>query len=177
MPEARMRIARIYRDRLHDPVRAAEEFRGVYGQFETSLLRDDALYEMGAMWIDAGQQAEGCAMLRRVVAEFEVGHARRLASRRIEAWTAAGVEEQPLAQIFFFLRPPRTRRRRPLPSASSSLFIVELGIAVLDPMPASERCARGARRARRPRRPTTRRGCPRGTVEVPTADASLDLSI
>ena len=84
MPEARMRIARIYRDRLHDPARAAAHFTGTYQQFPTSTLRDDALYELGAMWLDTGSHAEGCAMLARVVSEFEVGHARRLAARRIE---------------------------------------------------------------------------------------------
>ncbi len=85
MPEARLRIARIYRDRLRDPARAAEHFTGTYAQFPTSLLRDDALYELGVMWLDHGERQEGCAMLERVVREFEVGHARRLARRRWDA--------------------------------------------------------------------------------------------
>jgi len=85
MPEARIRIARIYRDRLRDPSRAAAHFRATYEQFPTSTLRDDALYELGAMWLEAGDRAEGCAMLARVVQEFEVGHARRLAARRVDA--------------------------------------------------------------------------------------------
>lgn len=84
MPEARLRIARIYRDHLDDPVRAAADFTGMYTQFPTSRLRDDALYELGAMWLDRGEHDEGCAMLERVVREFEVGHARRLARARIE---------------------------------------------------------------------------------------------
>ncbi len=84
MPEARLRIARIYRDRLRDPARAAEHFTGTYAEFPTSTLRDDALYELGAMWLDLGERAEGCETLRRVAREFEVGHARRLAQRRIE---------------------------------------------------------------------------------------------
>src|SRR5690606_34243534 len=84
MPEARLRIARIYRDRLRDTPRAAAHFTGMYEQFPTSTLRDDALYELGAMWLDTGSHTEGCAMLARVVSEFEVGHARRLAARRIE---------------------------------------------------------------------------------------------
>ncbi len=84
MPEARLRIARIYRDRLDDPVRAAEDFTGTYEQFPTSRVRDDALYELGAMWLDRDEHDEGCAMLARVVREFEVGHARRLAAQRIE---------------------------------------------------------------------------------------------
>lgn len=85
MAEARLRIARIYRDRLGDVEQAAAHFRGMYEQFPTSLLRDDALYELGALQLEAGQRAEGCAMLARVVREFQVGHARRLAARRLEA--------------------------------------------------------------------------------------------
>ncbi|MCC6875478.1 MAG: tetratricopeptide repeat protein [Sandaracinaceae bacterium] len=84
MPAARLRIARIYRDRLHDPVRAAHHFEGVTTQFPESLLRDDALFELGEMWLDGGRRVEGCAMLARVVREFEVGHARRLARERHE---------------------------------------------------------------------------------------------
>lgn len=85
MPAARLRIARIYRDHLHDPERAASHFARTYEQFPTSRLGDDALYELGAMWLDADQRERGCAMLARVVREFEVGHARRRAARRIEA--------------------------------------------------------------------------------------------
>jgi tetratricopeptide (TPR) repeat protein len=84
-PRARLRMARIYRDHLDDPERAAEHFRGTYEQFPTSRLRDDALYELGAMWLDRGRAARGCAVLERVVREFEVGHARRLAAERLEA--------------------------------------------------------------------------------------------
>lgn len=82
MPDARLRIARIYRDRLDDPVRAAEHFTGTYSQFPTSRVRDDALYELGVMWLERGEHDEGCAMLARVVREFDVGHARRLAEER-----------------------------------------------------------------------------------------------
>ncbi len=83
MPETRLRIARLYRDRLRDPTRAAEHFRGLVDQFPASTLRDDALYELGVMWLDFGQESEGCAVLSRVVADFEVGHARRNAERRL----------------------------------------------------------------------------------------------
>jgi TolA-binding protein len=83
MPEAQLRIARIYRDHLHDPVHAAENFRLVHDRFPTCTLRDDALYELGVMWIEGGQREQGCSMLSQVAREFEVGHARRMASRRI----------------------------------------------------------------------------------------------
>lgn len=83
-PRARLRMARIYRDHLRDPDRAAEHFRGTYDQFPTSRLRDDALYELGVMWLERGQRDRGCAVLLEVVREFEVGRARRLAAERLE---------------------------------------------------------------------------------------------
>lgn len=84
-PRAGIRIARIYRDALDDPERAEDAFRAMVAEFPTSLLRDDALYELGAMWLDRGQASRGCPVLREVVEGFEVGHARRLAQRRLEA--------------------------------------------------------------------------------------------
>ena len=85
MPEAAMRIARILRDHVHDVDRAAQAFRSMHDRFDTSRLRDDALYELGAMLLDAGRTSDGCGALRQVVEEIDVGHARRLALRRIEA--------------------------------------------------------------------------------------------
>jgi tetratricopeptide (TPR) repeat protein len=82
MPEARLRIARLYRDRLGDIERAAEHFERMASQFPTSRLRDDALLELGVMWLDRGRPAEGCAALARLLATQEVGHARRLADQR-----------------------------------------------------------------------------------------------
>lgn len=84
MPAARLRMARLYRDRLGDPARAAEHFEGVATQFPTSRLRDDALHELGVLWLELGRREEGCATLARALREHEVGRARRLAERR---WT------------------------------------------------------------------------------------------
>ncbi len=82
-PRAALRIARIYRDELDDPDAADAAFRAMHDEFPTSLLRDDALYELGAMWLDRGEVGRGCSALREVVGAFEVGHARRLALRRL----------------------------------------------------------------------------------------------
>jgi len=82
-PRAALRIARIYRDELDDPDAADAGFRAMHREFPTSLLRDDALYELGVMWLDRGQEDRGCAILREVVEAFEVGHARRLATERL----------------------------------------------------------------------------------------------
>jgi len=84
-PAAGLRIARIYRDELDDPEHAAESFRAMRDEFGSSALRDDALYELGAMWLDRGRVGEGCAVLREVVAAYEVGHPRRLAARRLDS--------------------------------------------------------------------------------------------
>ncbi len=84
-PRAGLRIARLYRDGLDDPEAAERAFRAMVAEFPTSLLRDDALYELGAMWLDRGQPARGCPVLREVVEGFDVGHARRLAQRRLDA--------------------------------------------------------------------------------------------
>ena len=85
MPDAGLRIARIYRDALDDPDRAQAAFEAMVEEFPTSRLRDDALYELGAMWLDRDHPDRGCPVLRRVVEEFDVGHARREAARRLEA--------------------------------------------------------------------------------------------
>lgn len=83
MPRAGLRVARIYRDELDDPEHAAESFRAMVEEFPRSNLRDDALYELGAMWLDRGRTADGCSVLREVVAQFEVGHARRRSAARV----------------------------------------------------------------------------------------------
>ncbi len=83
IPRAQMRIAQIYRDELEDHDAADRAYREMYERFFRSSLRDDALYERGAMWLDAGEVDRGCGILREVVAEFEVGHARRSAAERI----------------------------------------------------------------------------------------------
>ncbi|MBX3272307.1 MAG: tetratricopeptide repeat protein [Sandaracinaceae bacterium] len=84
-PRAALRIARVYRDALDDPERAEAAYRALIAEFPTSLLRDDALYEIGAMWLDRGAPQRGCPILREVVERFEVGRPRRLARRRLEA--------------------------------------------------------------------------------------------
>ncbi len=65
--EAQYRIAEIYRDDLAQPDRARAEFRKVYDEHPTSLLRDDALwYEALISWSD-GKPGVSCNPLRRLV--------------------------------------------------------------------------------------------------------------
>jgi tetratricopeptide (TPR) repeat protein len=84
-PRVQLRIAEIYRDELADYEAADREFRFMFDHFHRSSLRDDALYERGAMWVDAGEVDRGCEILRQVVESFEVGHARRSAEDRLES--------------------------------------------------------------------------------------------
>lgn len=58
--EARFRIAEIYRDRLRDPARARAEFRRVFVDHPTSLLRDDALFEESLILIAQGLGSAAC---------------------------------------------------------------------------------------------------------------------
>ncbi len=83
MPRAQLRIAQIYRDELNDPEKASDAFERLPRRFPRSILRDDALYQAGAMWLDAGNRSRGCRLLRRVVDDFEVGSSRRMADARI----------------------------------------------------------------------------------------------
>lgn len=83
MPRAQMRIAQIYRDELEDLERASDAFEEFGDLFPRSILRDDALYQAGVMWLDAQETRRGCRLLRRVVDDFETGHARRLAEERV----------------------------------------------------------------------------------------------
>lgn len=84
MPEAALRIARIHRDALRDRDAAASAFRRAHDWFPTSLVRDDALVELGEMQLDAGDRDAGCDALRRAIDETEVGAARRRAVARVE---------------------------------------------------------------------------------------------
>lgn len=84
MPEAALRIARLQRDALRDREAAARAFSRAHDWFPTSLVRDDALVELGEMQLDAGERDAGCDSLRRAIDEAEVGAARRRALARLE---------------------------------------------------------------------------------------------
>lgn len=85
MPDAAMRIAHILRDEIHDVDRAAAAFRRMHDAFPTSLLRDDALVEMGEMLLDAGRHDEGCHALEQAIAETAVSSAVTRARERHRA--------------------------------------------------------------------------------------------
>jgi hypothetical protein len=65
--EARFRIAEIHRDRLADPTRARREFRRVYEEHSTSLLRDDALWQEALVSFRSGDRVGACEPLLLLV--------------------------------------------------------------------------------------------------------------
>ncbi len=69
MPEAAMLRARIYRDELRDPARAAEAYRFVFDRLTHSTLRDDALAECASM-LEPTSPTEACALWQRLFAEL-----------------------------------------------------------------------------------------------------------
>jgi len=59
--EAQFRIAELYRDRLGDAARARREFRKVWDDHPTSLLKDDALWNEALLARGAGDRRAACA--------------------------------------------------------------------------------------------------------------------
>lgn len=80
--KAALRIARIYRDRLHDPAAAIDAYAEARSEFPRSLVVDDALVEEAELRLARGQRARGCALLDELLEAHEVGSARRRAQAR-----------------------------------------------------------------------------------------------
>lgn len=79
---AQLEIARIERAR-GDREAAARAYARTYERFTRSRLSDDAMTEHGELLLEAGEARRGCALLARVLREYEVGSARRRAARVI----------------------------------------------------------------------------------------------
>ncbi|MSP24996.1 MAG: hypothetical protein EXR75_07500 [Myxococcales bacterium] len=69
-PAARMRIAELTRDRLHDPRAARDAFRAVYRLHPTSILADDALWQEARLSIALADAAGACEVATRLGADF-----------------------------------------------------------------------------------------------------------
>ena len=68
--DAQYRIAELYRDRLADKTRARREFRRVYSEHPTSILRDDALWNEALLASEQGDQRSACSALALLVDEL-----------------------------------------------------------------------------------------------------------
>lgn len=67
---ARFRVAELYRDKLGDKPRAVREFRRVWSEHPTSLLRDDALWQAARLERELGHQDRACDLLETLVEEL-----------------------------------------------------------------------------------------------------------
>jgi tetratricopeptide (TPR) repeat protein len=65
--EAQMRIATLYRDALHDHASARREFRRLYEQHTTSILRDDALWAEARVASEDGDEDGACDAVTELV--------------------------------------------------------------------------------------------------------------
>jgi tetratricopeptide (TPR) repeat protein len=68
--EAQFRIAELYRDALHDPVRARKAFEQLWSAHRTSRLRDDAAWNAAQLAAQAGDDAGACEDLEALVREM-----------------------------------------------------------------------------------------------------------
>lgn len=64
---ARFRVAELYRDRVGDKARAAREFRRVWDEHPTSLLKDDALWQAARLERELGRQDRACDLMETLV--------------------------------------------------------------------------------------------------------------
>lgn len=69
--QAQMRIAEVTRDGLRDSARARAEFRRVYTDHPTSLLRDDALWAEALLARAAGDAPAACRAMSDLVGDLE----------------------------------------------------------------------------------------------------------
>ena len=67
---AMLRVAELYRDRLHDRARARDAFHRFYTDFAHSTLRDRALWLEAALWREDGDTATACNRLGTLVGQF-----------------------------------------------------------------------------------------------------------
>jgi tetratricopeptide (TPR) repeat protein len=67
---AQMRIAELYRDKLHDHRLARKEFHTLYSGHPTSVLRDDALWAEAVLAHADGDANEACTLVEALRKEF-----------------------------------------------------------------------------------------------------------
>lgn len=65
-PASQLRIAELYRDKLHDHPAARREFHKLFTDFPTSTFRDDALWSEARLAHDDGDTKEACRLVERL---------------------------------------------------------------------------------------------------------------
>jgi TolA-binding protein len=90
--DAAFRIAELYRDGLHDPAAARRAFHGVYLDYPSSTLRDDALWQE-ALLARRASDSEACAPLSILVREMPDSRYAPCASEICPKLRVAGTRE------------------------------------------------------------------------------------
>jgi tetratricopeptide (TPR) repeat protein len=67
---AQMRIAELYRDKLHDHAAARRELHKLYTDHPNSILRDDALWAEARLAKEDGDKGDACSLAERLQREF-----------------------------------------------------------------------------------------------------------
>src|SRR5262249_10557047 len=67
---AKLRVAVLYRDKLHDHASARRELHDLYENHPTSTLRDDALFQEARLAQADGDRAVACELGRILVTQF-----------------------------------------------------------------------------------------------------------
>lgn len=65
-----LRIAKLYEDRLHDRAKARAALHRLASDFETSTLRDDALWREAELWEKDGDKNAACQRLSTLLRDF-----------------------------------------------------------------------------------------------------------
>ncbi|UQA59355.1 tetratricopeptide repeat protein [Polyangium aurulentum] len=67
---AQMRIAELYRDKLHDHATARRELHKLYANHPSSILRDDALWAEARLAKEDGDKSDACSLAELLRREF-----------------------------------------------------------------------------------------------------------
>jgi len=94
-PQAQMRIAQLYRDRLGDMARARREFRRTYTLHSTSILADDAMWQEALMALRMRDSEGACGIVRELPSRFPRSRYRRCVREICPAAVAASKDPCP----------------------------------------------------------------------------------
>lgn len=67
---ALLRIVKIYEEKLHDRAKARDALHRLYSDFQTSTLRDDALWREAELWRKDGDAGTACSRLSTLASDF-----------------------------------------------------------------------------------------------------------
>lgn len=93
---AQLRIAELYRDKLHDHRTARKEFHTLYASHPTSVLRDDALWAEAVLARADGDEREACSLVNTLRNEFADSRFARC-GQLLCASVKPGAKERPCA--------------------------------------------------------------------------------